>query len=253
MPSDDSPSPPAQDQPVKLRTASLRGLSIWAYLALAFVIIATIGVLCYAIYSFYYSVTLKAMMTPLPQYKPRAKASAKRGKKLWRPSTSSSGQQQPMLSEMSMEYDSSYEFSRRMSLTSLEHASPERAHIPSIAYPSAAAAAPVKPRTLKVHDRHNIPFASPSNVAIHSNPKLVPVLGSAVPLSYDSRENVRVVNPFTPVTMIGHKSAVSGKGSVGSFASVLRGKGKSRASQGGKENAWVQPSQAEAILMKSMY
>ncbi|KAJ7755227.1 hypothetical protein B0H16DRAFT_1886452 [Mycena metata] len=250
MPFADSPTLPAQTHPVRFQSPSLLHLSIWAYLALAFIIITTIGVLCYAAYSFHYSLTLNATMTPLPQYKPRSKASAKRSKKkAWRPSTSRSSQQQPMLSEMSMEDDSSYEVNRRMNLTPLEHASPERAHVSPITYPSVAAAATYKPRAVQYHDMHNIPFASPSNVAIYSNPKLAPVLGSAVPLSYDSHNNL-FANPFTPVTSA---KTVSGKGSIASFSSVFRGKGKGRSSQGGKENSKVQPSQAEAIPMKCMY
>ncbi|KAJ7031114.1 hypothetical protein C8F04DRAFT_1263152 [Mycena alexandri] len=216
MPHEDTPTLPAQTHPVRFQSSSLLNLSIWAYLALAFIIIATIGVLCYAAYSFYYSLTLNAVMTPLPQYKPPSKASAKRAKKAWRPSTSRSSQQQPMLSEMSMEDESSYEVEHRMGLTPLEHASPERAHVSPIAYPSAAIAATYKPRTLQYHDMHNIPFASPSNVAIYSNPKLAPVLGSAVPLPYDSHNNI-FANPFTPVTSA---KSVSEKGSIASFSRV---------------------------------
>ncbi|KAJ6544190.1 hypothetical protein B0H19DRAFT_1169872 [Mycena capillaripes] len=237
MPFEDTPSPPAQTHPVKLRPPSLQNLSIWTYLALAFVIISTIGVLCYAVYSCYYSVTLTR--NALPQYYFKSPSKTKRPKKkAWRPSESGSSPQQPMLSEVFVEGDSTYQVDRMMSIAPLAHTSTDRAHIPPVAFPSVAVTfPPAKPRTVPTYDMHNIRFASPSDVAIYTNPKLEPVRGSAVPLSYDSRNNL-FGNPFTPTT-IPDRKIEPGKRSLSGF----RVKGGGRSLQAGKENSKALSSQ----------
>ncbi|KAJ6465916.1 hypothetical protein C8R47DRAFT_44849 [Mycena vitilis] len=206
MPFEDTSSPPAQTHPVKFRPPSLRGLSFFAYLALAFVIISTVGVLCYAAYSFYYSLSLNAI-PPLPQYSVESQSKAKRLKqpKAVRPSRSSSSQQQPMLSHQSTDHDSTDQVDFRMSLTPLAHASADRAHIPPVAFPPAAVVPAAKPHTFPMYDMHNIRFASPSNGEIYANPKLSPVQGSAVPHSYNSQTNV-FGNLFTPTTTQSRKT-----------------------------------------------
>ncbi|KAF7354831.1 hypothetical protein MSAN_01397500 [Mycena sanguinolenta] len=205
----DTPLPPAQTHPVLFKPANLRGLSIWAYLALGFVILSAISVGCYAVFCNYYALKLKTMnATPLPQYSVKSPYKTKRPrKKAW----SSSSQQQPMLSTPS---------------------------IPAVAFPETAVSPPAKPRTIPTFDMHNIRFASPSNLAIYTNPKLMPVVGSAVPLSYDSQNNL-FGNLFTPTTMAIRKEK---KRSISAF------RGKSKSLWAGKENYKVLPGQGDATL-----
>lgn len=146
-----------------------------------------------------------------------------------------------MLSEGSMDHDSPYQFDPRMGLPPLNHAV-DHAHIPSVAFPSAAV----------TFDMHNIRFASPSNVAIYNNPKLAPVVGSAVPLSYNSDKEL-FPNPFTP-------TASHGGGTEASFSSAFRCKSKgnkstSRSSakeskSSAKENFM---GQGDAVVLKRLY
>ncbi|KAJ6579538.1 hypothetical protein DFH09DRAFT_1310198 [Mycena vulgaris] len=248
MPFEDVPTLPAQTHPVKLVPPSLRNLSIWAYLALGFVIISIFGVLCYAAHSFYHSLTLNDM-APLPQYSPSKIKRTK--KKAWRPSKSSASQilqQQPMLSnsDKSMEHEGTYQIDRRMSLRPLEHGA-NHGHIPRVAFPSATASPPLKPRSIPTYDMHNIRFASPSNVAIYTNPKLAPVVGSAVPLSYDSHNNL-FANPFTPTTS---REVGTGQRNGVSFSAAFR-KAKSTSRALGKEN-FNFAGQGEAVPLKRMY
>ncbi|KAJ6516442.1 hypothetical protein C8R45DRAFT_1087507 [Mycena sanguinolenta] len=210
----DTTLPPAQTHPVLLKPANLRGLSIWAYLALGFVILSTISVGCYAVFCSYYALKVNAMnATPLPQYSVESpfKTKRPRKKKAWHPGKSSFSQQQPMLSSPS---------------------------IPTVPFPETAMSPPTKPRTIPTFDMHNIRFASPSNLAIYTNPKLTPVVGSAVPLSYDSQNNL-FGNPFTPTTMSIRKEE---KHSISAFRS------KSKSLWAGKENYNVFPGQGEAGL-----
>ncbi|KAJ7663016.1 hypothetical protein B0H17DRAFT_1211731 [Mycena rosella] len=244
---EESPEMPAQDHPVWLSPASLHNLSIWAYLALGFVILSTIGVLCYAAFSFYHSLTLNDI-APLPQYFDKSRLRTKRTKKkAWRPSKSSSSQQQPMLSPDSMEHDSTYQFDRRMSLHPPEHAT-DHGLIPPVTFPSAAVSPPLKPRTIPTYDMHNIRFASPSNVTIYNNPKLAPVVGSAVPLSYDSHNNL-FANPFTPTTS---RQVGTGQTHTASFSAAFRGKAKSTSRVFAKENLNV-AGQGEMVPLKHLY
>jgi hypothetical protein len=83
---------------------------------------------------------------------------------------------------------------------------------------------------------HNIRFASPSNVAIYTNSKLVPVQGSAVPLAYESQNNL-FGNLFTPTTVSSRKEGMSVKRSISAF----RSKGGLSV---GKENYKQVPGQA---------
>ncbi|KAJ7123168.1 hypothetical protein C8R44DRAFT_876351 [Mycena epipterygia] len=251
---EDAGSMPAQTHPVKLPPASLRDLSVWAYLALAFVIVSTIGVFCYAGYSLYHTLTLNDI-TPLPQYSPSKVKRSK--KKAWRPSKSSSSQ--PMLSEGSMDHDSTYQFDPRMGLLPLNHAA-GHGHIPSVAFPSAAVSPPAKLQTMPTtFDMHNIRFASPSNVAIYNNPKLAPVVGSAVPLSYESDNNL-FANPFTPT--IASRGEGTDERNGGSFSSAFRGKGKGKTSRSSaakeskssaKENFGALVGQGDVVALKRLY
>ncbi|KAJ7499663.1 hypothetical protein FB451DRAFT_42613 [Mycena latifolia] len=245
---EEAPEMPAQTHPVRFSPPSLRHLSIWAYLALAFIIISTCGVLCYASYSAYHSLTLNDM-TPLPRYSDKSPSKMRRTKKkAWRPSKSSASQQQPMLSETSMEHDTTSQYiDRRMSLRPLEHAA-DNGHIPPVAFPSAAVSSPPKPRTIPTYDMHNIRFASPSNVTIYTNPKLAPVVGSAIPLSYDSHNNL-FANPFTPTTS---REGGTGQRSGMSFSAALRIKARSTSRVFGKENL-NSVGQGEAVPMKRLY
>jgi hypothetical protein len=93
MPFEDTPLPPAQTHPVTLQPPNLGGLPVWAYLALGFVLISTIGVLCYVVYSCYYSLRLNTT-TPLPRYSVVSPSKTRRPKKKgWRPSSKSSTSQ----------------------------------------------------------------------------------------------------------------------------------------------------------------
>ncbi|KAJ7204632.1 hypothetical protein B0H12DRAFT_1243592 [Mycena haematopus] len=234
-----TPSPPAQTNPVTLKPPTLRGLPIWAYLALGFVIISTISVLCYIVSSCYYAVKLNALnATHLPQHSVESGSKTKRPskKKAWRHSKSSSSQQQPMLSNVPMDQSSSYQVDHRMGSVPLAHG----AYVPLVAFPMTALPPPAKSRTLPTYDMHNICFASPSNLAIYNNPKLAPVAGSAVPLSYDSQNNL-FGNPFTPTTMPIRKEK-SAKRNMSAFRS------KSRSRLVDKENYKTLPGQREATF-----
>ncbi|KAJ7367703.1 hypothetical protein DFH08DRAFT_946686 [Mycena albidolilacea] len=234
MPFEDTPLPPAQTHPVALQPPNLGGLPVWAYLALGFVLISTIGVLCYVVYSCYYSLRLN-ITTTLPRYSVVSPPKTRRPKKKgWRPSSNDS-QQQPMLSDISMNHGSAVD--RMVNLVPLTHASPICAsHIPPVAFPTTAVSPPAKLRTIPTYDMHNIRFASPSNLAIYTNPKLVPVQGSAVPLAYDSQNNL-FGNLFTPMTVPSRKAGMSVKRSMSAF----RGKGGLSV---GKENYKQVPGQA---------
>ncbi|KAJ7476978.1 hypothetical protein B0H11DRAFT_2281610 [Mycena galericulata] len=243
MPFADAPAKPAQTHPVQLSPPGLGGLSVWAYLAMAVVIISIIGVLCYAAYSFHHALNLNALL--LPQHSSKSSSKAKRSKKKsWRPSMSSSIQEQPMLAAEIATNQDTGRVDRRMSFPALSHAVElPNAHIPPVAFPAAAVAPsancepPAVP--MPMYDRHNIRFASVSNAAIYANPKLVPVMGSAVPLSYASQDNL-FQNPFTPTTREPETVRTRQK-SLSSFSTVFRakGKGKSMSRASGKENLSV--------------
>jgi hypothetical protein len=138
---------------------------------------------------------------------------------------------------MSMDHNSTYKFDCRMSLI------PLAVHIPPVTFPSTAVSPPAKSRTIPTYDMHNIRFASPSNMDIYTNPKLAPVLGSAIPLSYDSQNNL-FGNLFTPTTTPSRKVGTGQR-----KASGFRVKGKCRSSQAGKENC----KEAEAVPWNCMY
>ncbi|KAJ7745410.1 hypothetical protein DFH07DRAFT_963302 [Mycena maculata] len=249
MPFANAPSMPAQTHLVKLRPPGLDDVSVWAYLALAFVIISIIGVLYYAAYSFYHALNLN--VTPLPQYSVKSPSKTKRAKKPWRPSTSSSSQEKPMLAEIAMDHDTVY-VDRRMSMPAMSHADPTTPHIPLVAFPGAAAFPPTKPRNMPTYDMHNIRFASPSNPAIYANPKLAPVVGSAIPLSYDSHDNL-FANPFTPTAS--RKGEATRRGLSSPFSSAFQVKGKTKnVSRGsGKENLNVLVNlDAEVVPLKDV-
>ncbi|KAJ7062891.1 hypothetical protein C8F01DRAFT_1135600 [Mycena amicta] len=168
MPFVDIPSPPASTQPVYLHP-SLRGLPVPAYFALVFVLIATLAVLVYVAYNAYHKMTLNDNIATL-QSKQSTEWRARPFKH--RPAGS----------------DTKFLVDRKTSVYDQES--------PPITVPCAAV-------SRSHYDMHNIRFASPSvNLAVFHNPKLAPVAGSAVPLSYDSRENL-FPNPFAPV----HSSA----------------------------------------------
>ncbi|KAJ7083096.1 hypothetical protein B0H15DRAFT_427656 [Mycena belliarum] len=246
---EETPQMPAQTHPVRLSPPSLRHLSIWAYLALGFVIISTFGVLCYAAYSAYHALTLDDI-TPLPRYSNKLPTRMRRTrKKTWRPSKSSASQQQPMLSTASMDSErvSSDDIDRRMSFRPLEPAA-DHGHIPTVAFPSAAVSPPPRPRTVPTYDMHNIRFASPSNVTICTNPKLAPVVGSAVPLSYESHNNL-FANPFTPTTTSSREEEAAPRHTK-SFSAVLRGKVKNTSRGFGKENS---AGKGEEVPLKHLY
>ncbi|KAJ7197045.1 hypothetical protein GGX14DRAFT_472746 [Mycena pura] len=219
MPFVDSPSLPAQTHPVRLKPPSLRGLPFGTYLALALVILSVIGVLCYAAYSFHHAINLNPV--PLPQY--AAKSHEKRTKaKVSRPAKFNFKQLRPAPSGATND-DTNCLVDRGMGLPQ-----------PHVAFPSAAFSPPAKARTLPQYDMHNIRFASLSNVAIYTNPKLSPVVGSAVPLSYDSQDNF-FPNLFTPTTTANRKVKANER-SASILSLALRGKRRSKTSRAGKEN-----------------
>ncbi|KAJ7130797.1 hypothetical protein C8R43DRAFT_1133875 [Mycena crocata] len=242
MPFDDPPNFPAQTHPVKLSPPSFHGLSIWVYLASAFIVISTIYVFCYASYSFYHSLTLNNL-SRLPQYSVKLPSEEK--KKTWLLSRSSSSQEQPILSDACGEHDSLYQ----VDSSPLKHAA-SHGHIPAIAFPSPVVSAPSKPRTVPTYDMHNIRFASPSNATIYNNIKLAPVVGSAVPFSYDSHNNL-FPNPFTPATTT--RESEPGERVAASLSLAFRCKSKKKGTSRafGKEN--YETMADEKVTMKPLY
>ncbi|KAJ7209096.1 hypothetical protein C8J57DRAFT_1609827 [Mycena rebaudengoi] len=194
-----NPLQPAQTRAAKLTPPSLRHLKFWGWFALCFVVISALCVLAYAVYNCYRALTANSE-TQLPRYSYlKAKRIKKNG---WHHVTDSGcSQQQSMLSDKSMEYDRGYNLDNSSrSHTPFFHADVSRLpNLLPVLIPSPAVSAPARSRTVPTYDTHNIRFASPSNVTIYNNPKLAPVQGSAVPLVYESRDNLFVsANPFTP-------------------------------------------------------
>ncbi|KAK7053799.1 hypothetical protein R3P38DRAFT_3254301 [Favolaschia claudopus] len=233
---EETSSPPAQPNVVNLPPPNLR--SPWAYLAVAFVIISMLGVIFYAAYSCHYSQKLRARTMPtLPRYAADSSKTKQTKKKAWRPSSSKSSfsQHQPILFDM---------LTTQESLSHISDADNETYTPPMPTFPTTAVSPPTKPSSDPTYDMHNIRFASPSNLTICANPKLAPVQGSAIPLSYASQDNV-FVNLFTPATVSSRKEEPEKRSRM---SAAFRKQGRTRSYSLGKENYKVLPGQVEVPM-----
>nr|GAT49911.1 predicted protein [Mycena chlorophos] len=174
---EDHPSSPASTIPAYLR-ASLRGLSAPAYLAFGVVIIGLGVAVYYVAYNIYHKITLD-------EHIPTSYKQSTKKKGSWR---GKGFRHKPADSETRC-------------LVQHKPSEPSFVQLP----------VPVRIVSHKcpLYDTHNIRFASPSaNFALFSNPKLAPVVGSAIPLSYDSRENL-FPNLFAPVAAQEQQHSIS--------------------------------------------